>query len=1107
MDPYPRYEIVDALAQGEFATVYRARDRELGREVAVKQIHPQYLADPRQLARYWHEAQLLANLQHPHIVTIYDIVRPRGWLILELMRGSLQKHAQGEPIDLDALRTVLFEVLSALQFLHVSGVVHGDVKPSNLMLDARGRVKLGDFGLARRVNNENGSLMKGTTKYMAPEVAATQFGPIGPASDLYSLGIVAYELMCGSQFESLFPTLSTLGKNRQIAWMIWHTTADLRLPEIPRVLQGVPSDLARVIQRLVQKDQSLRYRSADEALQDLQMGTVPPPPPPAAPAAAPPRGRRALALGAFALSVVLSLVLAFWPSAKAPPPAQAVPAPDRGVVRDTFPDERLLVIESADDGSKKEYSIRPRDRVFLNQAAALLRDLHPGDDVTLRTLRDEAGIPVLEIHASRPVVDRGHVASVQADEGTFTLAIDEGNAKGQELNVAMPAALEIVFNGKLQTGEGALKLADLKAGDRVEVEHRGTATGREATRLTVQRVVEFSGVLREVADDGRSLTAATGEEAEPVLVTLPVSDACEVTLNDRRVLNQQVLKVADLAPGDRVRVAHDVKAVRIDAYRVLGQLGVVEVVDEASRVLRVTMKDASEPTSVIVTPQCEITLAGEVVELGMLRKGDRVDIAHDTPGAERPEAKTITAVRPADPARRALVIGIQDYEDLTLGKLAHTVEDARMVRDALVKRYAVPEDQAVLLTDESLVRLEQAIPPILAQAKPGDTLIVYFAGHAYRDTQGKVYLAPKNFSIQRMETTGLALQWLVDQLEACPAKEKLLLWDASHGDQPVAGNQPSAVEMLRALHAPPGQAALRTVTALASSAEGQTGQAAPSGKNGLFAWALSQAYAGAADKDRNLRIEPTELDEYLQAAMRSAAPAAPQTPVLLLPDNRPPRLSAEARDAIVRLAAVLQQGRIDSSATEGQYSAAVQLAGSEPEPKILYGLVLLKQRDWDAVLRHFQELKLSRPQLIVPRQAIATAWYEKRFHQSGVEELLDFMTHLPANGPAPSAEVLEWMGRMREFAASAAESPRAPSAGTLAALDAAVAKQGDAAGAAYSAGREKVREVAADFDRQIASASSEADALKLRLERRRLTNYAPFPFDQTVQEVLAGMTQ
>ena len=170
-----RYEILDTIAAGEFATVSRARDRDLGREVAVKQIHAQYLADPRQLARYWQEAQLLASLQHANILTIYDVVRPRGWLILELMRGSLKPAAEGEPMDLDQLRLVLANCLTGLHFLHGNGVIHGDIKPSNILVAPPNRIKLGDFGLARRASNEEGSLLEGHDEVHGPRVA---LGPV-----------------------------------------------------------------------------------------------------------------------------------------------------------------------------------------------------------------------------------------------------------------------------------------------------------------------------------------------------------------------------------------------------------------------------------------------------------------------------------------------------------------------------------------------------------------------------------------------------------------------------------------------------------------------------------------------------------------------------------------------------------------------------------------------------------------------------------------------------------------------------------------------------------------------------------------------------------------
>src|SRR6185503_3407744 len=115
-----------------------------------------------------------------------------------------------------------------------------------------------------------GSIIKGTTKYMAPEVLSDQFGPVGPHSDLYSLGFSAYELMCGSHFDSLFPGLDMFGRDRQMAWMMWHSSPDRRLPEIHRVLQGVPEDLTFVIQKLVEKNPAKRYRTAEEVIHDLQ---------------------------------------------------------------------------------------------------------------------------------------------------------------------------------------------------------------------------------------------------------------------------------------------------------------------------------------------------------------------------------------------------------------------------------------------------------------------------------------------------------------------------------------------------------------------------------------------------------------------------------------------------------------------------------------------------------------------------------------------------------------------------------------------------------------------------------------------------------------------
>ncbi len=882
MDGVARYEIVDQIASGDFAVVYRARDRELGREVAIKQIHQQFLADPRQLARYWQEAQLLASLQHPNILTIYDVVRPKGWLILELMRGSLQPATQSDGIDLDFLRIALSGCLSALGFLHSNGVIHGDIKPSNLLVDPQGRVKLGDFGLARRASNEGGSLLKGTTKYMAPELVSDQFGAVGPPSDLYSLGFTAYELMCGKQFETLFPGLSSFGRDKQIAWMMWHAAADRNLPPIDRVLEGVPEDLARVIQHLVTKDPARRCQSAKEALWELRIDPLlaaasrgPSEAEAAAEAAAAAKRKRRLRFAAVAALALWAVVFAviFWPKHPAVKPA-GPPQPIHAVVNYVNPDDHLLAIRRDKDGLADEIQLSRYDRIFINDKSQLLRDLQPHDQIVVTQTHDESGRRINEIRAFRPETDAGTIKDLKPQERQVTLAIEEGERRGKELAVSVPKDLAITLNGQPQLAGKPVTLADLHPGDRVTVHHLGKDTGREATELSAQRVVDAEGKIVELqTDDPKKepqLKVNVGTDEKPDYLVLPFAPECRITLNGRQLIDNQVLKPADLRTGDKVKLAHDSRAVRVNAYRVLAVSGAIEAVHYDAKSIDVA-QEGGQPVTCLVGPKCKITLGGRPVQLADLRQGDLVEVTHDSPGAASPEALSVTARRPADKARWAILIGVQDYEDQSLARLDHTDADAKLVRDTLVDWYKVPADQAVLFTDESLVRLEQDIPAVLGRITAEDKLLVYFAGHAYRAEDGRVYLAPKNFDLRQMASAGLPLQRLVDELEKCPAGEKLLLLDCSHAAVGAdLAQEPSPAEMLRGLPAPPGRSALRTVTAIASCKAGQHGADWPEKQHGLFGWLLAQGYTGAADANRDGRIEPTELFDYLQGAMAAA---------------------------------------------------------------------------------------------------------------------------------------------------------------------------------------------------------------------------------------------
>ncbi len=1136
-----RYEIVDTIASGDFAMVYRARDRDLGREVAVKQIHQQFLTNEQQLANYWREAQLLAQLQHPNVLTIYDIVRPRGWLILELMQGNLAPGPGGEPIDLDYLRVVLAGCLNALHFLHGNGVIHGDVKPSNMLVDKQKRVKIGDFGLARRASSDGGSLLKGTTKYMAPELVSNAFGAVGPASDLYSLGFSAYELVCGGQFETLFPGLDSYGRDKQIAWMMWHAAADRRLPAINRVLEGVPEDLALIIQRLVAKEQSHRYQSAADVLRDLRHDPLQVAVPDGEPdleeqtvAAAEAKKKKRMRLFAI-LALCFSVMLCIAMLLPEPPeaPKEVVKKESlQGVIRNVYRDEMRFVMESA-DGQPIPISIEPRDSILVNGRFVLLENLRSGDRAVVEdavvdddflkhvkmfygeaiedSFQGKKGERITVIWASRPDITSGRIAAVTPDEGTFTLAFQEaGKPKETQLKISVPDDLPIKFNEQDNLHGQKVTIKELQVGDRVVVHHMGEDAGRVATKLSAKRVLTANGVVRDVNPVAGQLTVAVGEGPDASILTLPVATNCEFTLNRLRSLNEKLLKLADLQPGDKASVDYDTKIVRVDAERIIREQGVIQTVEHASGTINVLVTGRTQPTTYVVRPPCEITLESETANVTDLRKGDEVAITHDQPGAASPVAMTVAATRTSDLSRWAILIGNQSFEDAMVSPVPTALADVALIRSALIKRYRMLPAQVCVLTDESLVSLEQRIPNYLSAVKPTDSVIVYVSGRAYKDDDGQVYLAPKNFSMIRMETSGLPLQWLVDQFEQCPSKKKLLLLDCSHGDTSNLGKQPSTAEMMRTLKAPAGRAALRTVTAIASCSAGQRGLALDDNKASLFPWLLTHAYSGAADKDRNNQLEPTELFTYLKGTMPGLAQRlrGVQAPKLFLPDDRPPRLTEDAKKAIRQLAGHLRQDEIDPAAAEVHFSDAAQLAGKELEPRLLYGLVLMKAHERDAAFKHLEELKIERPGLLLPLQGIAWLRFSKRGYKAGTDDLIEMISAIKPGQSYPKdvLATIYWAGQLREYAGNCPEKGWQPTPQTLTRLDAAVGTLGPDAEQAYTKGRAATSKIYADFDNRAAAAASDpATKAKIKIERRRLVHYVSFPFDLKAQEVLAGL--
>ena len=198
-----RYQPIEQIGTGGMATVWKARDTLLGRFVAVKRLLPHLAGDPEAAERFKREAHAAAQLSHPGIVTVFDTGEDADgpFIVQELVDGTtLAAHlAHTGPLGPQPVTDIVSQVAAALDHAHSVGVIHRDIKPANLIIEPDGRVRIADFGIAHTVDDpatitSSGELV-GTITYLAPEILAGQ--PATPASDIYSLGAVTYELLSG----------------------------------------------------------------------------------------------------------------------------------------------------------------------------------------------------------------------------------------------------------------------------------------------------------------------------------------------------------------------------------------------------------------------------------------------------------------------------------------------------------------------------------------------------------------------------------------------------------------------------------------------------------------------------------------------------------------------------------------------------------------------------------------------------------------------------------------------------------------------------------------------------------------------------------------------
>ncbi|MGB1253943.1 MAG: protein kinase domain-containing protein [Candidatus Promineifilaceae bacterium] len=255
-----RYELLERVGSGGMASVYRAQDRRLGRIVAVKSLHYSLTDDPVFLQKFRKEAHAVANLAHPNIVTVHDIGQDdnKHFIVMEFVEGQtlkqlIRNQPEGRPISIQRALDLTIQICSGLGYAHRAGLVHCDMKPQNVLVAPDERVKVTDFGIARAISEATvgGEQVWGTPHYFAPEQARGLRAT--PSSDVYSLGIILYELLTGQL---------PFSAETHTALALKHIQEEP--PRAGDLNPNIPEQLDDILAKVMSKEPVQRYRTAGQ---------------------------------------------------------------------------------------------------------------------------------------------------------------------------------------------------------------------------------------------------------------------------------------------------------------------------------------------------------------------------------------------------------------------------------------------------------------------------------------------------------------------------------------------------------------------------------------------------------------------------------------------------------------------------------------------------------------------------------------------------------------------------------------------------------------------------------------------------------------------------